>query len=245
MLKIPFLKDVLDDIEADGLAVHVPGTNLIQRTLCQIALVLMLSLGTFLPGAAASPLPDSSEAAEDYSGSNPYVTNLNLEPLVRFLRSAAVEQLKQQLCEYFSMCDGDMSSLQTYTMELPQIRKEDGCFRRGFRKEKCLTSIVRGLKGYRRHLLFVNQLIGNGNQQVGAILGSISNLVDLLLLQRNVKGDITQQDESNQEALNPDMSSQTEWDRQVRVHVILRKFAFFMESTVRAIRFMKSVPGAV
>ncbi|XP_042202906.1 interleukin-6 [Callorhinchus milii] len=218
-------------------------------SLCQIALVLMLSLGTFLPGAAASPLPDSSEVSVDFSGNAGLSFpsgNENLESLALFIQSIATELHKKQLHDFFSLSDRNMSSLLLLPpMELPQIRKEDKCFQRRFRKEKCFSKIIKGFQEYKKYLKFVNQWINDEKQQVDIMLNSMKLLSDFLPLERKTRRRIPQWDESNQEALNPDMSLQTEWDRQVRVHVILRKFAFFMESTVRAIRFMKSIPGAV
>ncbi|GCB75314.1 hypothetical protein scyTo_0015299 [Scyliorhinus torazame] len=49
---------------------------------------------------------------------------------------------------------------------------------------------------------------------------------------------IGQQDKSNEQAFNVDQSSENDWNKQVAIHVILRNFALFMESTIRAIRFM-------
>ncbi|XP_067851980.1 interleukin-6-like [Heptranchias perlo] len=136
-----------------------------------------------------------------------------------------------------------MSSLQMYNMELPQLVKEDSCFKRGFQKENCLTKVVKGLHEYKKYLLFVNQWIGDEKQQVNLMLVSMKNLSDLLVLQSKIQESITQHQHKG--AFIPDTPPKSVWNKQLKIHVILRNFALFMESTVRAIRFMKLTPTAV
>ncbi|XP_067854363.1 interleukin-6-like [Heptranchias perlo] len=132
-----------------------------------------------------------------------------------------------------------------YNMELPQIRKKDKCFQRSFQKKKCLSKIVKGFQEYKKYLLFVSQWIKEEKPQVEAMLSSTKSLVDLLPLESKIRERIAQQDKNNEEAFNLDQSPEKDWDKQVAIHVILRNFALFVESTVRAIRFMKLTPTAV
>ncbi|GCC35876.1 hypothetical protein chiPu_0014365 [Chiloscyllium punctatum] len=62
-------------------------------------------------------------------------------------------------------------------------------------------------------------------------------------VESKIRERIAQQDNSNEETFNLEESTKTVWDKQVTVHVILRNFALFMESTIRAIRFMQSAPA--
>ncbi|XP_059497082.1 interleukin-6-like [Stegostoma tigrinum] len=110
-------------------------------------------------------------------------------------------------------------------------------------KKKCLTKIVKGFQDYKKYLQFVSQWIEVDNLQVDAMLSSTKILVDLLPLESKIRERIAQQDKGNEEAFNLEGSSKTDWDKQVTVHVILRNFALFMESTIRAIRFMQSAPA--
>ncbi|XP_067908946.1 interleukin-6-like [Heterodontus francisci] len=99
----------------------------------------------------------------------------------------------------------------------------------------CLAKIVQALHEYKKHLLFVNQWIQSEKQQVDLLLVSLKNLADLLVLQSKIQESITHQ---HKEAFIPDKPSISAWDKQLKIHVILRNFALFMENTVRAIRFM-------
>ncbi|XP_078056645.1 interleukin-6-like [Mustelus asterias] len=187
---------------------------------------------------AVSPFPESSGDSEDLYVSTEIpaaAADVNLEPLALFIQSVAAELRNRQLCDFFSLCDGKMSSLQMYNMQLPQLRKRDRCFRRGFQKKKCLAKIVEGLGEYKKHLLFVNQWIQNEKQQVDVLLVNIENLADLLILQNKIQESITHQHKG---PFIPDKPPKSVWDKQLKIHVILRNFALFMESTVRAIRFM-------
>ncbi|XP_043546964.1 interleukin-6 [Chiloscyllium plagiosum] len=194
---------------------------------------------------AVSPLPESSGDSADLSttGTPPSAGNPNLEPLALFIWNIATEQRKRQLCDYFSMCDGTSNSLNMYNMELSQIRKRDKCFESSFQKKKCLIRIVKGFQDYKKYLQFVRQRIVGDNLQVDAMLSSTKILVDLLPLESKIRERIAQQDNSNEKTFNLDESTKTDWDKQVTVHVILRNFALFMESTIRAIRFMQSAPA--
>ncbi|XP_020380863.1 interleukin-6 [Rhincodon typus] len=194
---------------------------------------------------AVTSLPESSgDFADVYTtGTPPSAGNMNLEPLALFIQNIATELRKRQLCDYFSMCDGTSNSLNMYNRELPQIRKKDKCFESSFQKKKCLTKIVKGFQGYKKYLQFVSQWIEVDNLQVNAMLSSAKILVDLLPLESKIRERIAQQDKGNEEAFNLEESSKTDWNKQVTVHVILRNFALFMESTIRAIRFMQSAPA--
>ncbi|XP_041039923.1 interleukin-6-like [Carcharodon carcharias] len=211
--------------------------------LCQSVLLLSLWVtASWMSPVAISPLPESSGDSEDF-----YVTtetpaaaarDLNLEPLALFIQNIATEQRKRQLCNYFSMCDGATDSLTMYNMELPRIRKKDKCFETNFQKKKCLSNIVKGFQEYKKYLLFVRQWIESDKLQVDAMLSSSKILVDLLPLESKIRERIIQQEKSSEQAFNPDQSSENNWDKQVAIHVILRNFVLFMESTIRTIRFM-------
>ncbi|XP_038652361.1 interleukin-6-like [Scyliorhinus canicula] len=184
---------------------------------------------------AVSPLPESSGDSEDFSGPSAELRDLNLEPLALFIRNVAVELRNRQLCDIFSLCDGKMSSLQMYNMQLPQLGKRDRCFSRAFQKKKCLAKVVKSLDEYKKHLLSVKQWIQDEKQQAELLLVSMKNLADLLILQNKIQESITNQ---HKEAFIPGNPPKSVWDKQLKIHVILRNLALFMESTVRAIRFM-------
>ncbi|XP_048405445.1 interleukin-6-like [Stegostoma tigrinum] len=103
------------------------------------------------------------------------------------------------------------------------------------RQKKCLVKIVKGLDEYKKHLLFVNEWIQGEMQQVDLLLVSMKNLADLLTFQNKVQENITHQ---HNEIFAPDKLPNSVWEKQLKIHVILRNFALFMENTVRAIRFM-------
>ncbi|XP_048464386.1 interleukin-6-like [Rhincodon typus] len=193
--------------------------------------------GAWMSPVAVTSLPESSgDSADVYTtGTPPSAGNMNLEPLALFIWSVAVQLRDRQLCGFFFLCDGDMSSLQMHNMQLPQLVKRDRCFRRAFQKKKCLVEIVKGLDEYKKHLLVVNEWIQDETQQVDLLLVSMKNLADLLTFQNKVQENITHQ---HKEIFTPDKLPNSVWDKQLKIHVILRNFALFMESTVRAIRFM-------
>ncbi|XP_067908958.1 interleukin-6-like [Heterodontus francisci] len=114
-----------------------------------------------------------------------------------------------------------------------------------FTAKKCLSKIVKGFQEYKKYLLFVSQWIEDDKLQVDAMLSSTKILVDLLPLESMIRERIAQQDKNNEQAFSLEQSSKKDWDKQVTIHVILRNFALFMESTIRAIRFMKLTPTAV
>ncbi|GCC17980.1 hypothetical protein chiPu_0017755 [Chiloscyllium punctatum] len=103
------------------------------------------------------------------------------------------------------------------------------------RQKKCLVKIVKGLEEYKKHLLFVNQWIQDETQQVDLLLVSTKNLADLLIFKNKVQENITHQ---YKEVISPEELPKSVWDKQLKIHMILRNFALFMESTIRAIRFM-------
>ncbi|XP_078056636.1 interleukin-6-like [Mustelus asterias] len=206
--------------------------------------ILLLSLwvtAALMSPVAVSPLPESSGDSEDLYVSTEIpaaAADVNLEPLALFIQSVAAELRKRQLCNYFFMCDEATNSLSMYNMELPQIRKKDKCFETNFQKKKCLSRIVKGFQEYKKYLSFVRQWIEGDKLQLDAMLSSTNIFVDLLPLESKIRERIAQQDKSNEQAFNPDHSSENTWDKQLAIHVILRNFSLFMESTIRAIRFM-------
>ncbi|GCB72727.1 hypothetical protein scyTo_0006446 [Scyliorhinus torazame] len=103
------------------------------------------------------------------------------------------------------------------------------------RQKKCLAKVVKGLDEYKKHLLSVKQWIQDEKQQAELLLVSMKNLSDLLILQNKIQESITNQHKA---AFIPDNPPKSVWDKQLKIHVILRNLALFMESTVRAIRFM-------
>ncbi|XP_059800903.1 interleukin-6-like [Hypanus sabinus] len=179
---------------------------------------------------SAFPLAESSGDSDDLFETSQVLREPNLEFLALHIRSVAVELRDRQLCDFFSLCDGSMSLLQMYNMQLPQLTQGDRCYRRSFRKKTCLTKIVKSLYEYKSYLQFVKQGTENEKHQVDSMLMSMENLADLL------QSKIHQQHE---EVFIPDMLSKSVWNKQVKIHVILRNFALFMESTIRAIRFIK------
>ncbi|XP_032902107.1 interleukin-6-like [Amblyraja radiata] len=196
----------------------------------------------------ASPLLESSGESEDFLGTTEDPRDaavLNLEPLALFIWNIAMEQQKQQLCNYFLMCNGSASSLEIYKMDLPQIRKRDKCFQGNFQKKKCLSKIIKRFQEYKKYLLFVRQWIKHDSRQVDAMLSSTKILVDLLPLESHIRERIAQQDKSNGAAFIQEQSSKRDWDKQVAIHVILKNFVLYMESTVRVVRFIKFIPTTV
>ncbi|XP_069772146.1 interleukin-6 [Narcine bancroftii] len=179
--------------------------------------------------ASASPLPEFSGDSEALSETSQDLRELNLEPLALHIWRVAGELRNRQLCDFFSMCDGIMSSLQMYNMQLPQLVKKDRCYWRAFKKKTCLTKIVKSLHEYQQYLLFVKQESEDKNL-VDAMLVSMKNLVDILQSKIHYQ---------HQDAFIPDTLSLSVWNKQVKIHVILRNFVLFMESTIRALRFMK------
>ncbi|XP_078279187.1 interleukin-6 [Rhinoraja longicauda] len=190
----------------------------------------MYLTAALMPQVSATPLPESSGDFEDLSETHQDLGDFNLEPLAFHVRNVAVELRDRQLCDFFSMCDGSMSSLQMYNMQLPRLVSGDRCYSRAFQKKTCLAKIVKGLHEYKSYLQFVKQGTEDEKRQVDLLLVGMNNLADLLQSKLHYQ---------HKEAFIPDMLSHTAWSKQVKIHVILRNFALFMESTIRAIRFMK------
>ncbi|XP_072880739.1 interleukin-6-like [Hemitrygon akajei] len=129
---------------------------------------------------SAFPLAESSGDSDDLFETSQVLREPNLEFLALHIRSVAVELRDRQLCDFFSLCDGSMSSLQMYNMQLPQLTQGDRCYRRSFRKKTCLTKIVKSLYEYKSYLQFVKQGTENEKHQVDSMLMSMENLADLL-----------------------------------------------------------------
>ncbi|XP_067854364.1 interleukin-6-like [Heptranchias perlo] len=198
---------------------------------CQLFLVLF---GT----VAAFPVGDLVETAEHLPGSAP-LNCAACDSLALQIQKTAAKLRDAQLCEYFSFCDGDRSSLLSYNFDLPQIQAQDRCLKMGFHKETCLKAIASGLQKYNPFLLLVERFIPSSNDQVIWMRSSTQRLAELVTYQLNAEFGSTDLAESGQEVSASDLP--TDWSRQVKVHVILRDFTTFIEKTSRAIRFMKSV----
>uniref|UniRef100_UPI00398EA72E interleukin-6-like n=1 Tax=Pristiophorus japonicus TaxID=55135 RepID=UPI00398EA72E len=201
---------------------------------CQLFLVLFGRVAAF-------PVADLAETVESLPGSA--LTCAACGSLALQIQSTAAELRDTQLCEYFSFCDGDRSSLLSYHFDLPQIRAQDRCIKIGFHKETCLKAIAAGLQRYNTFLLLVETSIASSNDQVVWMRSSSQRLVELIMHQLNAEFGTTDLAESELEVSASDLVSRTDWNRQVKVHIILRDFTTFIEKTTRAIRFMKSVPS--
>ncbi|XP_072366302.1 interleukin-6 [Scyliorhinus torazame] len=193
---------------------------------CQVFLVLLarvaaLPVGERLPAATVSCASCSSLAIE--------------------IQNTAAALRNIQLCEYFRFCEGDWSSLLAHDFALPQIRAQDRCLRNDFHKETCLKAIASGLQKYKPFLLLVETYIMISNNQVTWMRSNTQRLAELVMNQINAEFGSIDLGESELEVSASELVSSTDWDRQVKVHVVLRDFTKFIEKTARAIRFMAAV----
>ncbi|XP_041040760.1 interleukin-6-like isoform X2 [Carcharodon carcharias] len=199
---------------------------------CQAVLVLFAR-------AAAFPLADLTGRAERLPAAAQSCAACAF--LALEIQNTAAGLRNTQLCEYFSFCAGDWSSLLSYNFDLPQIRAQDRCLKMDFHRETCLKAIGSGLQKYQPFLLLVETSIASSNNQVTWMRSSTQRLAELVMNQINAEFGSTDLDESELEASASDLESSTDWNRQVKVHVILRDFTRFIEKTARAIRFMTAV----
>ncbi|XP_038652362.1 interleukin-6-like [Scyliorhinus canicula] len=193
---------------------------------CQVFLVLLarvaaLPVGERLPAATESCASCSSLAIE--------------------IQNTAAALRNIQLCEYFRFCEGDWSSLLAHDFALPQIRAQDRCLRNVFHKETCLKAIASGLQKYKPLLLLVETYIMTSNNQVTWMRSTTQRLAELVMNQINAEFGSIDLGESDMEVSASEPVSSTDWDRQVKVHVVLRDFTKFIEKAARAIRFMAAV----
>ncbi|XP_059497089.1 interleukin-6-like [Stegostoma tigrinum] len=161
-------------------------------------------------------------------------------PLAMEIRNTAAELRNTQLCEFFSLCEQDWSSLLTYDFDLPHIRAQDRCLKTNFHKQTCLEAIASGLQKYKPYLLLVETSIPSSNDRVTWMRSSTQQLAELITNQVSAEFGITNLREAKLQVSPSEQSSTTDWSTQVTVHVILRDFTKFVELTARAIRFMRT-----
>ncbi|XP_020380873.2 interleukin-6-like [Rhincodon typus] len=161
-------------------------------------------------------------------------------PLAMEIRNTSAELRNTQLCEFFSLCEQDWSSLLTYGFDLPQIRAQDKCLKINFHKETCLKAIASGLQKYKPYLLLVETSIPSSNDRATWMRSSTQQLAELIMNQLKSEFGITNLREGERQVLTSEQVPKTDWSTQVTVHVILRDFTKFIELTARAIRFMRT-----
>ncbi|XP_067907065.1 interleukin-6-like [Heterodontus francisci] len=185
---------------------------------------------------AAFPVSDQVETAESFPAAARSCSSC--ASLAMEIRNTAAELRDTQLCEYFSLCDGDWSSLLSYDFDLPKLRTQDRCLKMNFHKETCLKAIASGLQKYKPFLLLVETPIASSNDQVIWMRSSTQRLAELVMNQVNAEFGSTDLAESELEVSASALVSRVDWNKQVNMHVILRDFTRFIEKTARAIRFM-------
>ncbi|XP_032895270.1 interleukin-6-like [Amblyraja radiata] len=210
-------------------SVHTPARRS-QPSSYLTVLALMYLTAALMPQVSANPLPESSGDFEDLSETNQDLGDFSLEPLAFHVWNLAVELRDRQMCDFFYVCNGSINSLNIHNMQLPQLVAGDRCYMRGFHKKTCLATIFKSLQEYESYIHFVKQDMKDEKRQVDTLLVSMNNLAYLLQMKFHYQ---------HKEAFIPDMPPQNAWNKQVKIHVILRNFVQFMEKAIRAIRFMK------
>ncbi|XP_069504436.1 interleukin-6 [Ambystoma mexicanum] len=214
---------------------------LTQLRFLALALSLALSLALLVPSIHASPVPDSSgeEEPSDARQETP-----KYESLALLIQSEAA-LLKEELCTKHFVCDNSMESLLENNLNLPKINREDGCFKQGFRKEKCLRKITNSLLGFETYLSYVEETMGIESKKVESIKYKTKHLTELLLaLMRkpNAEG-VTPGTPGTPENRQTRPQAKDTWTQKVTARLILRDFILFIQKTVRAVRFL-STSGA-
>ncbi|XP_072431031.1 interleukin-6-like [Chiloscyllium punctatum] len=198
---------------------------------CQVFLVLFAGLAAF---------PVTELSGREVRLPSAALTCSTCVPLAMEIRNTAAELRNIQLCEFFSLCEQDWSSLLSYDFDLPQIRAQDRCLKINFHKQTCLEAIASGLQKYKPFLLLVETSISSSNDRVTWMRSSTQHLADLIMNQLKAEFGITNLHQAELEIPISDQASNSDWSTQVSVHVILRDFTKFIEGTARAIRFMRT-----
>ncbi|XP_072431032.1 interleukin-6-like [Chiloscyllium punctatum] len=231
------LKSFLGLVNAYGKLIHDLASRLaclhllLKKDSCQVFLVLFAGLAAF---------PVTELSGREVRLPSAALTCSTCVPLAMEIRNTAAELRNIQLCEFFSLCEQDWSSLLSYDFDLPQIRAQDRCLKINFHKQTCLEAIASGLQKYKPFLLLVETSISSSNDRVTWMRSSTQHLADLIMNQVSSEFGITNLHQAELEVPISDLASNSDWSTQVTVHVILRDFTKFIEGTARAIRFMRT-----
>ncbi|XP_030060591.1 interleukin-6 [Microcaecilia unicolor] len=202
-----------------------------------LAWLLFLAASRSLARAAVLPPADFSgeELDEPLGGSSsdtPPPKYLSLALLIQ--REAAT--LKEELCNKYAVCDNSMEVFVQNSLDLPKIRAEDGCFRSGFKQEKCLKKISSGLAEFQIYLLVVENTFSTEGKLAESLRHKTRHLADVVKLMINPSAvPVTQTDKLE---LMKGLLSNDPWLQKVSTRLILRDFTLFIEKTIRAIRFL-------
>ncbi|XP_078520519.1 interleukin-6 [Lissotriton helveticus] len=132
-----------------------------------------------------------------------------------------------------------MESLLENNLNLPRINKEDGCFKQGFRKEKCLRKVTSSLLGFNKYLSYIVETFGSDKQKVESIKHKTKHLAESLmhLMTKPNAEAVTAVTQGSQET---EPQPKEVWTERVTARLILRDFIVLIQKTVRAVRFLST-----
>uniref|UniRef100_A0A8C0QRP0 Interleukin-6 n=1 Tax=Chelonoidis abingdonii TaxID=106734 RepID=A0A8C0QRP0_CHEAB len=197
---------------------------------------------TLLLGTRAVPLPDSSGEEELVDALDSLARSSLLsdcESLAWLLHSKAAN-LKDEMCEKFTVCDNSMEMLAQNNLNLPKITEEDGCLLSGFNEEKCLRGISSGLFTFQTYLEYVRETFISEKQKVESIYYGTKHLANTVRQMMKNPDAVIVPDPATQSTLFEKLKSNKKWIEKISTHLILRDFTSFMEKTVRAVRYLKN-----
>uniref|UniRef100_A0A8C3JD12 Interleukin-6 n=1 Tax=Calidris pygmaea TaxID=425635 RepID=A0A8C3JD12_9CHAR len=203
-----------------------------------------LLLLLLLPGAAAAPLPaaaaaDSSGEAELEEAAGRRAALPDSLRLARLLHARAT-QLKEEMCEKFTVCENSMEMLAQNHLNLPKVTEEDGCLLTGFDEDKCLKKISSGLYAFQTYLEYIQDTFTSEKQNVESLCYGTEHLARTLKEMVINPDEVIIPDSATQESLRAKLKSDKTWIEKITIHLILRDFTSFMEKTVRAVRYLKN-----
>ncbi|XP_063179938.1 interleukin-6 [Chroicocephalus ridibundus] len=203
--------------------------------------LLLLLLLLLLPRAAAAPLPaaDSSGEAELEEAAGRRAALPDSLRLARLLHARAA-QLKEEMCEKFTVCENSMEMLAQNHLNLPKVTEEDGCLLAGFDEDKCLRKISSGLYTFQTYLEYVRETFTSEKGNVELLCYSTEHLARTIRQMVINPNEVIIPDPATQESLRAKLKSDKTWIEKITVHLILRDFTSFMEKTVRAVRYLKN-----
>ncbi|XP_029442922.1 interleukin-6 [Rhinatrema bivittatum] len=195
--------------------------------------LLLLAGSRSLARAAALP-------PADYSGeelSEPDSPQPNYLSLALLIQSEAAT-LKAELCNKYTVCDNSMEVLLQNNLDLPKITAENGCFKSGFKRDKCLQKISSGLVEFQPYLLVVENTFTTEGKLVQSLCHKTKHLAAIVKLMMKNPNAVPIADK--QQTLLPKLQTDDTWMQRVSTRLILRDFTLFIEKTIRAIRFLST-----
>ncbi|XP_063309201.1 interleukin-6 [Pelobates fuscus] len=203
------------------------------KSVFYLVLICILSWEWVRSAPAPSIIVSSGEDVGTSTSNNRPTMHTSVE-LAKFIAQQA-NMLNKELCKTPNLCENSLETLIENPLKLPTMVSEDGCFQKGFNKEKCLRKIHHDLKKFQPYLLYVDKHFTSNQGNVELIRFKTMVLANNLKTVSQSVEETTTVSNTQQSTLT-DGKSENLWTQKVTSHLILQAFTDYMENTSRAVR---------